>query len=364
MDDVERETDLETPEESGKITLDDAFQKALGEAKEVEATPTEAPISEETVGRGRNADGTFKKKEARLGDPNENRAPLDAPAPSDVQPDGSVIPAPRTWKADEREMWGQLPRTLQERLSAREEERNKIFQQRINDAQNYINRFGDIDSALSPISKEMDRVGATPGQVIRQLLAERDYIRQNPQEAIQSIAETYGIDLTGANLQAHRPDATTQALMQELKALREEVHGQRQHAQSQYFTNIEREIDAFANETDDKGQPLRPYFSDVQEYMTSIVTRLKAQHPGASSREVLEKAYDEAVYANPMTRKLLLEAETRAREAKRIEEDRKAAKDARLASSSVRGAPLPNTTRAVNRKNLDEIMRAAAAGDL
>jgi hypothetical protein len=105
-----------------------------------------------------------------------------------------------------------------------------------------------------------------------------------------------------------------------------------QMQEQQQTQQTESAIARFQTETDAHGQPLRPYFADVEREMTALIPHLKSEMPGATPVELLQRAYDSATWAHPEIRQLLqqkqmseLEATRRTENQRRISEAKKAA---------------------------------------
>ncbi len=61
----------------------------------------------------------------------------------------------------------------------------------------------------------------------------------------------------------------------------------------------------FRNATDEKGQPKYPFVDNVQDDMIRRIPEIRQANPALSHFEVLDRAYDIAVWANPETRAVL-----------------------------------------------------------
>ncbi len=89
-----------------------------------------------------------------------------------------------------------------------------------------------------------------------------------------------------------------------------------------------------------------------------LIPPLKERNPTWSPQQVLQEAYDRAVYANPATRQTILTERETAAEAKRREEASQRATRARGAAVSVTGSPQGSAGQEPAGSLRDEIMRA------
>jgi len=105
------------------------------------------------------------------------------------------------------------------------------------------------------------------------------------------------------------------------------------------FASVEGEINAFASEKDANGQLLRPHYEAVVKDMEGIIVQIRATDPNKPNKEVLELAYDRAVWGNTETRQALLDNEKKAVSESNTQAVKKKAADAANASSSVTGSP-------------------------
>jgi hypothetical protein len=337
------EDDATTEESSTPLSLDDAIGLAFeGGAEEV---TEEAPKSS----RERNSDGTFKRKEETS---SLEEAPSETPLETkEAAPEVEVVTPPVSWTLEEKERFKTLPVETQKYLAQREGQREKAW----HEANARAKRLADIEDAFSPYSEELALSGLTPGQVVRQMIAERQIMRRDPLQAARQLLQASGKSLSDLESHEESYDPKYKALEDEVNRLKSVYEGQQQYAQEAQVAEVENEITRFSSEVDQKGQPLRPYFNDVYSDMLPIAQMLKAQNPNAHPRVILEQAYERAAYANPQVRTILLEKERQALQAKHVEEARQKAQAAKAAGSSISGAPGGSISREVSR-DLDSLI--------
>ena len=298
-----------------------------------EVSKTESPGDS----RGdRDDKGRFRKKEAEAAAAKEGKAPeVKTEAATPAPEAGEPIIAPISWKKDEQEAFRSLPRPVQETIARREKEREVAWNRGQMEVAQYRKKYSDIDAALAPHENKWARAGIQPGQVIRQFLAWQDRLDADPQKGIAELAATYGID--PATLAQHAPavDPQISSLQAEIQRLKTEVMGRSQYEEQAYMSEVSNSIGAYAMEKGQDGKPLRPYFNDVYQDMLPIADSLKRANPNATPTQILDAAYDRAVYANPSTRAAMLEERIKQEEAKRIAEAKDRTTRAKLASSTL-----------------------------
>lgn len=338
IDDTEENTEIETEEEE---SLEDALLKSAEEIESGETTETEAaPDSEET-----------ETDEAQ------------------AQPAEEVeqITPPNSWRADEKELFKTLPVAVQKQISERELQRERVFTQRTTELSKKLKQYGELDEIFEPYANELEARGATPAQVVRQLVAIQKMMDENPKETIARIAAGYGLTPEEFLIQeAQAQDGSNgnpqmKQILNELNALKASIAQREQlsvleREQSQNDAMTKQEISAFAQEADTTGQPARPYFEQVMPIMTPLVKQLRSTYPEASHKEILNEAYNQAVWLHPAVRQKMIESEV----AKNQGIKNQTAK-AKKAAVSINGSPAGGSANAVIDKNAsyEDDVRAA-----
>jgi hypothetical protein len=273
--------------------------------------------------------------------------PPGAPSTPQQQPD--AIAPPAEWKGAGKVKWDRLPREIQSELrdayQAVAAERQEI---------------GPLKEMLDLARPTLVREAGSVGEGVRQLLAFHQLSLDKPLDLINHIARSRGIDLRAAL--AGQPQGTPQGAP-DLNSLIEQAVQQRlqpfaaqlQQQQSQpIFSLIE------SARTD----PKFPYFNDVQgnlhHYVAEERAHLEAAGKQATPAQLLEGAYNRAIWANPTIR-AQLQAAASEEAAKTRAAEVEAARKARAAS--LRGSPLPNPVPGGGDRNatvLDDVRAAAS----
>lgn len=337
-----------TPEEAQNVSLDDALEAALApEASSTEVTP-------------------------------------EAPALPAV-PEGAVEPQPfelppytKRWNAEARTALEKLAQAQDHRphldpLLKQYEEAHKFIGQRDNELGELRKRFEPLWEVLAPYEKQYALQGMTLQQGLGQLFQAAEFLRQSPDQAfpwiaqtykpreaakvLQSLAQSWGVDLGAAAQDAPYVDPTVTSLIQplqnELQQLRQWRDQQETQGRTAQQTALIEELRSFEAATDDNGNPKHPHLRDVFDDMVKL-----AQAGYAKS---IPEAYELACRVNPTVQE-------------RITAERaKAAEDKARAEAAARSAAANKTAQAaatvtgkgtagkVAPKSLEEAMEAAEA---
>ena len=176
--------------------------------------------------------------------------------------------------------------------------------------------------------------GGTPETAIQSLLQTAALFRiGTPEQKAQAYAELgrqYGIvpQQQGAE-QGQQAEPTQEFRDPRVDQLLGEMNRREQMRVQQEAQQREQAADKWLNETDASGQPLRPYAANVIEEMTGLIPVIQRMNRGASMNDVWNMAYEKAVWANPETKALQLQAH----EAKRREDILRTTAEAKKAAS-------------------------------
>lgn len=338
--------------------------------REIDATLTkvtaeaEKPKPEASDGRARGPDGKFIAKDAA-----GNDIPEPAIEPVATEPAVIADAAPGSWKKDSQAKWAEVPDWARAEITKRE-----------SDIANLSTKYQGLKSVepildwAAPIAQRLG-VGNVPALVHQWAQAQEALM--NPQTAPQAIAflaKQYNVQLPQAQLQAPAEqqqadpnvwvDPEIAALKQQLQSYDQRWAALDQQAEQaardyQYSTLNEKKsaIGKFGDEKDASGQLLRPHLDTVMRDMVAGIARIRSTNPQLSDQDVLQQAYDMAVWGNPDTRKLVMDAQRVAEEKENIAKARARAQAATRqavspASASPQGSPAPQPVKGTVR---DEI---------
>jgi len=323
-----------------------------------------ADAQPDAQGRVRGPDGKFIAKDAAPTVAAEGDAPPE-PAPVEAAP---AIEPPAAWSKAVKEKWSSLPPDVQAEIAKREADVAKGFEK--------YAALRSVEPILDVVAQMAPRYGTTPDKVLDSWAGTQAALLQ-PHTAAQEIAKLANAYLNPQQLQAlaqqvlgttgQAPAATEQApadpnvwVDPEIAALKQELQGfrswkttleqqaevaARQHVQAQQSEKLSA-IDKFGQEKDASGQPLRPHLESVMPDMVASIARIRTTNPQLSDQDVLQQAYEAAVWSNPDTRKQVLEAQRLSEEKERTAQARARAQAATRsvvspASASPQGAPAP-----------------------
>lgn len=297
-------------------SLEAAFEEHEVAAESVDsATPAEETKAE----RARDESGKFTKVEQAADAPvAKEGAPV---VPAEVIPDepveqeapqGEVKRAPSSWKKEAAAEFATLPEHVQNEILRRETD----FHKGIEGFKHHADFGKRVEHALSPYQATFQKLGVDAPTAVAELMKSDDILRNAPpavkMQKMLELAAHYGIDL---NQQFDPKVAEYETRLHALQKQNEEILRSNQSRETEVVNTT---LEQFAK------QPGREHFDAVRGHMAALLESGQAQ--------TLEDAYDQAVYANPSTRTVLLEQQR-----KQLESEVNA-KRAKAASVSVKGS--------------------------
>lgn len=290
----------------------------------------------------RYADGTFKpvKQEAapeKAAAPDPKLPSTDAVTKASTQVDSNQSSAPPVgWTADGKQAWaalqqqiGNLPpeiqtsvRALQREAVRREEQMNAGGRQWSEEKRRY-------EQVIAPVAQEAAKLGLQPDQAINALMAAHRALQQNAPVAIARLAQQYGVDLATlasnppAIQEQARPDPMVSQLTQHVSKLESQLSG---FLQNQTLGVVEK----FASE--------HPHYAAVEEDIARLIPMVQQTNPGLPAHEVLTKAYEQAIWANPDVRAKLISEQTAQAQQSKTETIKVKSAQAQKAAVSIKGA--------------------------
>ena len=333
------ETPVETPEKPAEPGPD-----AVAEPK------AERP---DKAGRLHDEKGKFAKKDVGVkADAEPAEAKPDAVKQADIKADikpaeTPKIEAPKHWAAKDKDVFKQAPAEIQKWLLDRSKAQDADYTKRVQGLQPY-QEMAKVAQAWNPY---LTQRGLQPHIAFDALLQAEWKLRHGTASErkahLQYLAKHYDIPLDEqAPAEQEYVDPTVKTVQDQLAALRAQVEQSNQSARQQMeswqrrqqenqYNGIVSQIDSFASEADQAGQPAHPYFEEVADEMAALVQAERA----AGRKPDLKALYEKAVWSNPDLRQRLLalqqeEAVKRAKDQAKTRED-----EARKAAISITGAP-------------------------
>jgi len=250
--------------------------------------------------------------------PQETAADATAPAVETAAPatEPALTPfeVPKSWPKEMHEYWGLTPRQVQEYWQTREKQMLDGLEQYKTKAQ----LAKEFEENLTPFQQTLRQLNISPIQAVRSLLTADHNLRYaTPEQKIElakTLLKNYGIDLAALTGQANGapatpPDPALQHITEKMQMLEQTLVAQQQAALQEARTKATKEVETFASDT-----KAHPYFDEVADKIAEYVQLGRS----------LQDAYDEAVWANPVTRakeqaRLLTEHETKLKETARLD---------------------------------------------
>lgn len=318
--DIASTGDVDQIVDEAPVSMDDTIReslRAINERNTTETADTGLPVEkpapeapEEAAQRIRDEQGKFAKKVEG------------APADADLTITDATTGVPKELQTlglrkDEAAAFAAAPEILKQAFMRRSQEMHQGVEQYRQAAQ-----FAQsMEKVMTPYAATLQSLNIAPDKAVAELMAADHKLRYGqPAEKMafwRQLAQNYGIDLNTAALpqeQQQQIDPHLSALQQQVQQLTSHIQSQETTAQQQVTDRLNSEIEAF------KTDPSHSHFDAVQGHMAALLQ--------AGQAKDLADAYEQAVYANPTTRTLMLqqqEAAQRAEATQRAQAAKKAA---------------------------------------
>lgn len=324
---------LARDDDGGKLNEEDPSPLDEGTPEKPEGTPTEEV---EAKGPARDEQGRFarheEKPEASKVDakaPPEKAAPpaeavaaaVEVPTRADGKPVDLNRP-PAEWKPAAKAEWSKIPEPVRAEILRREVDAYKKFSESAPDAEmgRNIRSLGERYHQVIALDGGGD-IRRAVGAFFHTASVLRFGTPAQKRQAIDYLEQNYGVPAK----QAPQVDANVQPVQQPQQEFRDPRVDQLMASMQQEESRRRAESDRVANDattkflsaTNDKGEPLYPFVTNVLEDMTARVPMIRARNPGITHDEALKQAYEAATWANPETRAILQQQEQQRLEAQR-----------------------------------------------
>lgn len=310
---MDQQVDGATPEEVIEVeqpaTMEDTLRDTL---RDIAARNAPPEVPEEVI-------PPEAAKPAAEGKPRDEAGKFKAEAAPAV-PESVATPevaAPNTWKKEAAAHFAALPAEVRAEVARREADFHKGIEQ-YRQAATFAQT---MEKAITPYAATLQSLGITPDKAVAELMASDHRLRYGqPAEklaTIRGLAQHYGVDLSqlGQTQEQQYVDPNVTALQQQVQQLTQHLQQQQLTGQQQAQESLTSEISAFA------ADPSHSHFESVKGHMAALLQ--------AGQAKDLPDAYEQAVYANPVTRAAMLQQQA----AQQREEAAKAAKAAKNAAS-------------------------------
>lgn len=323
-----------------------------------DATPEAAPSGEETIPVSREADGKFKAQEkdkpkvdAKAKPAKDTKATPAAADPSAAAPlqEGAeaataepqqrdINRAPSTWKPAARAEFDKLSPSIKAEIHRREADFLNGQAQLRPDAE--LGR--ELRGVIDPYRMMIDAEGGTPARAVADLLRTAAVFRtgsvQAKYQAIAQIANQFGIDLkplgqAARDQAAQQPSQPQQFRDPRVDQLLAQQNADRQASAQREQQQTESSVTRWMNEVDAQGNPKREYLGDVINPMSALVSQIRQNDPALTHGQALDQAYEQAIWAHPDIRPLLLAKQQTELDAQRRADNQTKVRDAKRAGS-------------------------------
>jgi len=309
------------------------------ETEAVKADNVTAEVPRETE-RPRDESGKFTKGSVQNAAPKEPvQASQNAVGEVEQQAETNAIQRdinrpPSTWKPLVRQEWDKLTPSVRAEIHRREADFQNGQAQLLPDA-----RLGsEMRKVTEPYRMVIESNYGSPEKAMSAFLQTATALQMgSPQQKLQTLiglSQQFGIDLSPLSQQGQpqqqQPQQSTDPRVDQLLAQMRQQEQQRQQQELQQLSGV---ADSWMAEKDASGNPLRPYIGDVVNEMTLLIPQIKQANPHFSHAQILEQAYDRAVWANPDTRAALQGQQQSELQAKQLAESQNRVASAKRAAS-------------------------------
>ena len=322
--------------------LSAAFDKVEGAALEVE--PVEAPAEPELppiegadipkdeptekADRARDDTGKFVKAEAK-----EPKTEKPDAKPAELKPadNFSVTEAilkndwskvdlsrpPSGLSIEAKAQFAQLPEWARKEFLLRDAR----FHKGIEEYKGSHTNWRQLQETVNPYTPRLQALGVSIPQALQSFLQFDYQLQTNPSAVINSLAQRYNVNLQQPQQQV---DPQIAQLQQQLAQLQQRDRDREQLGQQQIRNQALSEVAKVQND------PANIYFEEVKPIMAALI------QSGAAANA--QDAYKQACRAHPQVSQAILQQEAQANEAKRIEEAKLRAANAKRAAFDVSGS--------------------------
>ena len=289
--------------EEHKQSLRDSLTAALSgeelpevtEVKEEVVAETAEPTEEETA-----VEEEVAEEEVAAEEPVVEEKPLEA------------LEAPKHWAKEFKERFEKLDPNGQHLFMSRYKDLEADYTKKTQNLAQYRKRNEALDEIYGPYKDDFQRAGMDEVAATRQLLAAHKYLKEDPEQALKWLANSYGVDLGEVTGDAPQDDEYTdpqiKSLQQQVAQLSGFIQNQQRTQQQNQVDSTQSIIDQFAQAKDEQGNIKHPHFESLRDTMGVFINSGKAKD--------LDQAYEMAIYSDPKLRAEMIEDQGRAEQKK------------------------------------------------
>ena len=267
-------------------------------------------------------------------------------------PELEAISAPKHWPKEEQEIFNAWDANVQHQVMDRYKAMEGDYTKKTQALAKYKKRNESLDEIYGPFRDDFQRAGMDEVAATRQLLAAHKYLREDPQQALKWLAQSYGVDLKAVNddtaIEDEYADPQMKAMQQQIAQLQGTIQNQQLQAQNIQKQEVQSLIDNFQAAKDADGNLKHPHFETVQNQMSGLISSGVAKD--------IASAYEMAVYANPETRAKVLEEKVKKETKQEVKAEavQKAKKQQRV---NVKGSGTPSNSAIPSGMTLNETIK-------
>jgi len=246
--------------------------------------------------------------------------------------------APASWKKEAKGDWGALPLHVRQEVYKREMEVERVLKETAPIRQ----QIQEIQNVVSPYMARIQSAGVTPVEAMNELF-KADFVlatgtQQSKAQMMAKLIKDYGVSIEDldaaivagmqpqqAQPQGFDPNYVNQLVQQQLNQALAPILQERQQREQQVVQQATQTVEQMALD------PRYPYFDDVREEMADLIEVASRRGVALS----LEDAYTKAVTINPN----VSGQQSRQAMMTQANQQHQQAQKARIAASSVNGAP-------------------------
>ena len=284
--------------------------------------------------------------------PEETEEAVEEQAEEKEAPVLEALTAPKHWPKEEQEIFNTWDANVQHQVMDRYKAMEGDYTKKTQALAKYKKRNESLDEIYGPFRDDFQRAGMDEVAATRQLLAAHKYLREDPQQALKWLAQSYGVDLKAVNddtaIEDEYADPQMKAMQQQIAQLQGTINNQQQQAQNMQKQEVQAMIDNFQTAKDADGNLKHPHFDVVQNQMSGLISSGVAKD--------IESAYEMAVYANPETRAKVLEEQVKKETKQEVKAEavQKAKKQQRV---NVKGSGTPSNSAVPSGMTLNETIK-------
>ena len=314
-------TDKVIPEGGGDDAV--SLREVVEQAYEEAGADSSSPPEKESQGRSLSTEQNAPPGAGNTDDGKDSTQPSDEKASGQEATGRAPLEAPAHWSLPDREMFAKQTPEAQHWLMSRSQAMEAAHTQRSQE----IAPIRQLSEQWKPY---FDQLGVPAPMAINQLLSAEYELRTASNgrklEIMRGLVRDYGIQAPDAEGSEPQTNPELEALRFQVQQMQQGQEGYLAQQQNVRVQNAQAQLQAFSTQADDSGKLAHPYFGEVQHEMT-VMAQADMQN---GIQPDLQSLYDRAVWANPVTRQKVLEAQ----KAETQERTRKA----RQASGSISGA--------------------------